>query len=119
MNRYRPLVTAAATAASLAALISAAPAASADPLSLTTLGCDSDGFGNFSCDYQIFGGTGPYTGTTSSTSYAYPNSVVVYGNYAGVAGRCTYLHTYRLTLTIQDSTGAQASSTASGDCPKR
>ncbi|MEO6701876.1 MAG: hypothetical protein ABIP57_10290 [Jatrophihabitantaceae bacterium] len=85
---------------------------------MTTQNCDSDGFRNFWCDYQIVGGTAPFTGSAVGHGYANPTEVDIYGTAAAVYGTCQYGHPISVTLTIQDSTGAVASSTAQGECPK-
>ncbi|GAB4200529.1 MAG: hypothetical protein OHK0022_21730 [Roseiflexaceae bacterium] len=102
-------------------LTGAQSARAADPLTVFP-SCEYFGLGNFSCTAVPSGGTGSYSYSWSAYSYwmnhtSFPGPVWLSSTSgAFITGKCNPEHLTYVALTVMDSAGATASSTANFWC---
>ena len=121
MKLPRARLTGLAASALTVLSLCVAPAASATlPLQSNGFACYveeiNDDEGSFACDYAWTGGTGPYTVTARSGTYASVDWVVVNGESASIYGWCRVDKVFRVYATVTDSTGASASTVREYRC---
>jgi hypothetical protein len=121
MKRTRLTFTNAVLVTAAALTVSAAtPARASGTFGVDGLqGCSSYGTtSSFYCPFNWTGATGPYTASTSTNTpvWVHITETDVYDGYAYVYGTCLKGHSYTVTLTLQDSTGAVGSGQDDGIC---
>lgn len=112
---------AALTAAGVSALLLAAPARAAGPMSFEIGDCTAyvSGTGpmQFYCEYNWTGGTDPYTSSaTANSTEVHITQVQATNGHAVVFGTCLKGHASTVTLSLKDATGATGAAQASLLC---